>query len=193
MAAMLRYLRTFLPWIAFAVLSHGNDSRWGALTGLVIAAALLVYERRHGRPWDALIIEAGSALYFLVLAAAAVTIRPAPLGRYGAAASDAWLGLVVWGSLVIRRPFTLGIARTTTPPEVQANPLFHRINAVITAAWGVAFTAETAILVILAALAPHATIAVIAVQVAGFAAAAVFTARYPRVIVARARAAAGRS
>src|SRR5438309_11049631 len=119
---MLRYLRTFLPWIAFAVLSHGNDSRWGALTGLVLAAALLVYERRNGRPWDALIIEASSALYFLLLAAAALTIRPAPLGGYGTAASDAWLGLVVWGSLVVRRPFTLGIARTTTPAEVRANP-----------------------------------------------------------------------
>ncbi len=185
---MLRYLRTFLPWIAFAVLSNGHDSRWGALAGLVLAAALLVVERRRGRPWDALVIEASSALYFLVLAAAAVLVTPAPLGAYGTAASTGWLALVAWGSLAARRPFTLGIARTTTPPEIQANPLFYRVNAVLTAAWAVAFSAETAVLLALDALAPHATVALIAVQVAGFAAAAVFTARYPKAVTARARA-----
>lgn len=189
MLPMLRYLITFLPWIAFAVLNHGgHDNRTGAITGLVLAVALLCYERLRHRPWDTLIIEGSSAVFFLILSPLALLVRPAPFGVYGTAVSSAWLAAVVFGSLLVRRPFTLGIARTTAPAAVQASPLFYRTNAVITGVWGAAFTAETVALLLLDAFAPHATIAVIAVHVTGFSLAAVFTVRYSRSVAAKGRA-----
>ncbi|GAA0372886.1 hypothetical protein GCM10010151_73630 [Actinoallomurus spadix] len=187
---MLGYLRTFLPWIAFAVISTPHDSRYGALVGAVLAVALLAADRRGGKPWDALIIEGTSVVFFGALAIAAFTTAKAPLGAYGSAVSDEWLALVAWGSLAVRHPFTLGIARTMTPPEVHDHPVFYRVNAVITAVWAAAFTVTGVVLALLAQAAPHATTAIIAVKVAGFVLPALFTARYPATVAARHRAAA---
>jgi hypothetical protein len=174
---MTRYIRTFLPWIAYAVISTGNDSRWGALVAFAAAVLLIVLDRRIGRHWDALVIELSSTLYFGVLAVVAFTVDPAPLGVYGAALSIAWLGLTAWISLAIRKPFTLGIARAMVPPEVWESPVFYRTNALITTAWAVSFTAEA---VLLAALVDAEIGIVIAVKIAGFVLPAIFTIRYSK-------------
>ncbi|GAA4632403.1 hypothetical protein GCM10023196_065700 [Actinoallomurus vinaceus] len=189
---MLSYLRTFLPWIAFAVISTSHDSRYGALVGAVLAVLLVAADRRKGRPWDALIIEMTSAAFFGALAIAAFAVAKAPLGAYGSAVSDAWLALVAWGSLAIRKPFTLGIARTMTPPEIHDSPIFYRVNAVITAAWALSFTAMAVVLAVLVDVAPHSTGLSIAVKVAGFVLPALFTARYPETVQARHQKAAAR-
>jgi hypothetical protein len=169
---MTRYIRTFLPWIAYAAISTEHDSRWGALVGFAAAVVLIVLERRGGRPWDALVIELSSTFYFGALALAAFTTAPAPLGAYGSALSIAWLGLTAWVTLAIRRPFTAGIARTMVSPEVWSSPVFHRTNVRITTVWAVSFTLEAALL---AALVGAATALVIAVKVAGFVLPALFT------------------
>jgi hypothetical protein len=172
---MTRYIRTFLPWIAYAVISTEHDSRWGALVGFAAAVVLIVLERRAGRHWDALVIELSSTFYFGALTAAAFTTAPAPLGAYGSALSIAWLGLTAWVSLMIKHPFTLGIARTMVSPDIWSSPTFYRTNALITAVWAIAFTIEAALL---AALVDAATAVVIAVKVAGFVLPALFTVRY---------------
>lgn len=188
---MLGYLRSFLPWITFAVLSGDGQYRYGALAGFLVAVVLVVAERRSGRPWDAQIIELSSALFFGLLALAAFAVTPAPFGDYGPAVSVGWLALTAWGSLVVGRPFTLGIARTMTPPEVHGSPIFRRVNVVITAVWATAFTVNCLALAVLLALAPHATAALVAVKICGFAVPAVFTVRYPRIVARRASAAVG--
>ncbi|MCT9934721.1 hypothetical protein N5079_31385 [Planotetraspora sp. A-T 1434] len=182
---MIRYVRTFLPWIAFAVLSTNGESRYGAVTGLALSAVLLAADRRAGRGWDELVIEVSSGLFFAGLVIAAFTISPAPLGEYGPAASVGWLAITAWLSLAIRRPFTLGIARGQTPPEVHGTPLFYRVNAIITAVWAAAFTLNAAGLAVLFAVAPHATAAIVSVKICGFALPALFTVQYPKIVRAR--------
>ncbi|MCB5179787.1 hypothetical protein [Streptomyces antimicrobicus] len=186
---MLGHLRSFLPWIAFAVLSTNGQYRYGALAGFLLAVGLVVVDRRAGRPWDAQIIELSSAVFFGALAVAAFAVRPAPLGDYGPAASVGWLALTAWGSLAIRRPFTLGIARTMAPPEAHGTPLFLRANAVVTGVWAAAFTVNAAVLALLLHLAPHATAALVVVKVCGFAVPALVTARYARSTARRAESA----
>jgi hypothetical protein len=185
------YLRSFLPWISFAVLSTNGQYRYGALAGFLLAAVLLVVDRRAGRPWDAQIIEISSAVFFGGLAVAAFAVTPAPLGAYGPAASVGWLALTAWGSLAIRRPFTLGIAKTMAPPEAHGTRLFQRVNAVVTTVWAAAFTLNAAGLALLLHYAPHATTALLAVKVCGFAVPAVFTARYTQAATRRAGVVAG--
>jgi len=187
---MIGYIKTFAPWIAFAVLSTSGEYRWGALVGLLLALALLVLDRRKGKQWAALIIECSSVIFFGALAIAAFTISPAPLGVYGPAAASAWLALTAWGSLAIRKPFTLGIAKTMVPKEFHDNPVFYRVNAVITAVWAIGFTLDATLVALLLNVAPHATAALIAIKVAAFVLPAIFTIRYPQIV--RARQEAGR-
>lgn len=182
---MLRYVLTFLPWIAFAVLSTNGEARYGAAAGLLVSIVLLAVDRRAGRGWDEMVIELSSGLFFAGLTLAAFVITPAPFGEYGPAVSVGWLAVTAWGSLAIRKPFTLGIARRTTPAEVHSTPLFYRVNAVITAVWAGAFTLNAIGLALLLALAPHATAAIVAVKIAGFVLPALFTIRYPQIVRAR--------
>ncbi|WP_055590215.1 hypothetical protein, partial [Peterkaempfera griseoplana] len=173
----MRYLRTFLPWIAFAVIATNGDWRYGAPAALLLAVWLLLSDLRAGHRADELVMELSAALYFAAATAYSWAVPHSPLTAYGSALSMGWLALTAWGSLAVRRPFTLGIARTMTPPELWDHPAFRRVNVVITAVWAASFTATAAALWGLAAAAPHATAALIGVKVLGFAVPVVFTLR----------------
>jgi hypothetical protein len=179
---MLGYIKTFAPWIAFAALSTNGQYRYGALAGLLIALALLVLDRRQRKPWDALIIESSSAIFFGALTVATFAISPAPFGDYGPAAAGAWLALTAWGSLAIHKPFTLGIAKTMVPEQFHSNPIFYRTNAIITSVWAAAFTCESAATTVLLTVAPHATTALVVLKVCSFVLPAAFTVRYSQIV-----------
>jgi tryptophan-rich sensory protein len=100
-----------------------------------------------------------------------------------------WLAATAWLTLAVRHPFTLGIARKSTPPEYWDNPVFLRVNVVITLVWAVAFTL-TAVAIAACFGAGLGKGADITCQVVGFVAPAIFTARYPKVARARALASA---
>ncbi|WP_433249893.1 hypothetical protein ACQPYK_03220 [Streptosporangium sp. CA-135522] len=180
----MSYIRSFVPWIAFAIV-NGIDVRHGALTGLVLAAVLIALSLRQGAGWDELVIELSGLVFFGVLALVTLAVPNALLEEYATALSLGWLAVTAWGSLAVRRPFTLGLARRVTPREVWENPLFLRVNRVITAVWASAFTLTAVTLVVLALTAPDNQIASVAVQIAGFAVPALFTARYPRTVARR--------
>ncbi|MFF0964339.1 hypothetical protein ACWDQO_02305 [Streptomyces sp. NPDC003703] len=183
----MSYLRTFLPWIVFAVLPSGSW-QWAALAALVIAVAVIVGQVRSGAGFDALIIESGSAVFFAVLAAVAFADHDSGVHTYSAALSSGTLAVIAGVSLLIGRPFTLGIAKRGTPREVWGLKPFIRTNTVITAVWTAAF-AVTAVVLALLSHAGHAHSALAAViQIAGFAIPMVFTVRYVAHVRARARA-----
>ncbi|MEU4097699.1 hypothetical protein [Streptomyces sp. NPDC026673] len=181
------YLRSFLPWIAFAVVATEIDWRYGALAGLVLSTGLVAAERRAGRPADRMVVELSSGVFFALLATLAFAAPDSPLEPYSTALSLGWLALTAWGSLAVRRPFTLGIARTMVPSQVWENPVFLRTNVIITAVWAASFTVNAVLLAALLAVVPHALTAIIAVKVCGFAVPALFTMRYSRAVAARRR------
>lgn len=188
---MVRSFLGFLPWIVYAVIATGDEWRWGALAGLVIALGLIVVDRRSGKDWDQMVIETSAAIFFALSAAISFADPSSPLMPYGPALVNAWLALTAWGSLAIRKPFTLGIARSMAPEEIWRTPQFYRVNAVITAVWGSAFVVAAVLLAVLLHVAPHATAVVIAVKVVTFVVPMVFTARYPKIVSARYRDARG--
>lgn len=185
---MLRYLRTFLPWIAFAAITTNGEPRWGAAVGAILSVLLIAYEMRKGHGWDALIIEISSGLFLLGLAVATIW-DTTPLGSYSTAISIAWLAVTAWGSMLVKRPFTLGIAKAEVDPELHANPFFIRSAYVFTLAWAIGFTLTAIALAVMNALAPESTVLLIAIKVAGFGVPAWFTNHYRRVLEKR-RAAA---
>ncbi|MEU1424172.1 MULTISPECIES: hypothetical protein [unclassified Kitasatospora] len=186
------HLRSFAPWIAVAVLTGTVDLRWAALTGLLLALALVVTQRRAGRGWDALVIEA-SAVVFLAGYTCAAFAAPdsTAVAHYGPPLSSLWLAATAWGSLALGRPFTLGIARTQTPEHVWKSPLFLRVNRVITAVWAAAFTLAGLGGALLRHYRPDAGDARTLLTVATFVLPLLFTVRYPTLARARHAAAAG--
>lgn len=177
------YLRGFIPWIASGVVS-AFDWRWGAAAGLVTGLLLLLQDRRRGLAMDAMILEISSIAYFVVVGGIAFAFPDSPLQTYDDALSFAWLALTAWGSLAIRQPFTLGIARRQTPPEYWDMPEFIAVNRAITSAWGAGFTFICAVLSV-----SHLTDAPewigIAAHVVGLVAPAIFTAKYPAHVQSR--------
>jgi hypothetical protein len=177
------YLRGFIPWIAFAAVSTAGW-QYGALVGLLISLRLVLKDRKAGVAPDALILEISTVCYFAVLAAFAFASPHSPVEHYSGAISFVWLAATAWAGLVVGRPFTLGIAKRSTPSEFWQTAQFLRINNVITLVWAVAFTL-TAVAVAACNYAGTGTVTETACQVVGFVIPAVFTTRYPKVVQAR--------
>ncbi|MFI6583223.1 hypothetical protein [Embleya sp. NPDC050493] len=177
----MNYVRNFAPWIVFAAIPSTNW-QWGALAALVVTVAMAAQDHRAGRGVD--LLAYSSAAFFLVLTPIAFAAPDAAFHRYVGAASFAWLAITAWGSLALRNPFTLVIARRSTPREIWGLPGFLRVNVVITAVWAASFTV-TALALYLVKADDVAGGVAIAVQAAGFVVPAIFTARYPAIVQAR--------
>lgn len=134
------YLRGFIPWIVAGLVSGFVDWRWGAVSGFASGLLLLLQDRRRGVDLDALILETSTIVYFVLVGAVAVARPDSSLSHYTDVLSFAWLAATAWGTLAIRRPFTLGIAKRQTPREFWDMPEFLRVNNHITSAWGTGFT-----------------------------------------------------
>lgn len=176
----------FVPWIVYAVIATSDEWRWGAIAGLVIALALVIGHKARGKAWDTMVIETSAVVFFALLTVYSLVQPRSELTEYGPALVDAWLAVTAWGSLAIRKPFTLPIAKTMAPREVWDLPLFYRMNAIITGVWAVSFTVAAVALSAVLALDPHATALVIGIKVATFVIPVIFTIRYPQAVRARA-------
>jgi hypothetical protein len=184
------YLRTFAPWILYAVIAgdSAGSKRWAALAALALTVLVVVRQRMRGEQFDALIIELGSGIFFAGLVVLAFVAPGSVLLGYSAALSSAALAVIAWGSLAIRRPFTLGIAKQTTPREFWQQPAFLRVNVIITLVWAASFTAGA---VVLAAIVHGGggTLSRTVAQIAAFVIPMVFTVRYAALVRRRAEGA----
>jgi hypothetical protein len=185
---MSRSLRGFVPWIAFGIVSGFADWRAGAVTALVLAVLVLADGVRTGHGLDESVIECSATLFFVVIAVVAFLAPHAAIQHYTGPLSMGWLAVTAWGSLAVRRPFTLGIARRSVPEQFWDNPLFYRANAIITSVWAASFTITALVQWLIdATMANPDTVSVI-VQVAGFVVPAAFTIRYQKAREQAARA-----
>jgi hypothetical protein len=182
----MTYVRTFLPWIVYAVIPSGSW-KWGALAALLVALVLVAAQARAGRGADAMIIEIGSTVFFAVLTVVAFADPHSGLHPYSAALANGTLALIALVSLAVRRPFTLGIARQTTPREYWDLPAFVRVNTIITSVWTASFVVAAVVLTVVAAAAHGNVAATVAVQIAALVIPIVFTQRYVSHVQARAQ------
>jgi hypothetical protein len=144
-------LLAFAPFIVFAVLDRFVAPAEALAAGAAVSAILILRDLfKPGR--SVKILEAGTfalfgglALYTFLSGAiwSVIGVR---------LCVDVGLLLIVLGSMVAGRPFTLQYAREHVPLEVQDRPEFIRTNYVITGAWALAFaimvTAEVALLTV---------------------------------------------
>ena len=133
----MNILLSFGPFVLFAVLMRFGDVLFALIAAAALSALLIVRESRRGKSIK--ILEAGTVALFGGLAVFTAithfdwTILEARL------AVDVGLLVIVLGSIIARRPFTLQFAREEVPQEYWANPQFIATNYKISGAWAAAF------------------------------------------------------
>jgi len=169
-------LRSAFPWIFFTALA---STSWKAAAIAAAASSLVIVaqKRRAGIEWGDLILDVGTLLYFVLLAAIASVSPHSSLQPYSGAGSHAFLGLVAWFSIAVRKPFTMAFAKQSTPKEIWAEPRFLKVNMTITTFWASMFVI-TAPLIALTYHATHKSLDASLVQLIGLAVAGFLTARY---------------
>ena len=176
------YLKSFAPWIAYAAGSAIGDWRYGVAAGLAAGVVVLV-QQLHGRGVE--LLTAVTAAFFAVILPIAMTNPDAGLRQYMAALSLGTLGAAATASLLVRTPFTVAIARRSTPPELWDHPVFLRVNAVITSVWAASFAVTAVVCAALAHQYPDVVALWVTAQVIGFVVPARFTRTYTDHVRAR--------
>jgi hypothetical protein len=138
---------SFTPWLVF-LLAARVTSLYGAVAAGAVAAAVVLF-RAIGRK-RVHMLDVASTVYFVALGAALIVVHPDHLdywARYAQAGSHIALTLLVFGSIVVGRPFTESYARETTPESVWRTERFHSLNRHISTVWGLAFVVGTVSLI----------------------------------------------
>lgn len=170
----MTYFRSFIPWIAYALLAGPGHRTGAALVGLALAVhEVHSQERRHGNVDD---LTLAARWFFLGLVAVCFVASDSPVLPYVPALSLATLGAVAAWSVFDDHPFTTTIARRTTPEEVWDLPLFTDVNRRISTAWALSLLATAAVCAALIAVAPAATGLWVTAEAIGFATPVVWTA-----------------
>ncbi len=133
-------LLSFAPWITFWILVS-NDSFLEAVW-IAFGIAFLLNIRTIVKG-SVKILNLGSTIYFLLLAAAATLLHVGYLEEYAYMAGNLALTLIVLISILIKKPFTLQYAREQVDKEHWDTPGFYRTNLVISWGWFFAFVGMT--------------------------------------------------
>lgn len=134
---------SFAPWMVF-LLANRVTSFYGAVVAAVIAVGVVLARAISRRRLH--LLDLASMVYFLALGAVLGAVHPGHIdlwARYAQAGSHTALTVIVFGSVLIGRPFTESYARQSTPEAVWHTAEFHAINRRISAIWGLAFLVGT--------------------------------------------------
>lgn len=154
-----------------------SSSVHALVLGIVLAALKLF---RGVLMWAALLFFAGALI-------AVFGLHNTWVLQHLGLIANVMLATGAWGSLAVGKPFTLDYARAQTDPATWNDPVFLRVNRVITTAWAVVFTVNT---VLALAMSRHVVSGPIGLTLtfAGLIGASVVSSWYPKRIR---RAAAG--
>jgi len=133
----MNLLLGFAPFFTFAVASHLSGPVVGLVAGMVVSAILAAREILRGKAPK--ILELGTLLLFGALCAYTLAARPQWTLMEVRLIVDIGLLLIVVGSLLIGKPFTIQYAREQVPPAQWDTPQFAAINRRITGIWAMAF------------------------------------------------------
>jgi hypothetical protein len=133
------------PWILYSIVEGEGRLELSAALALGLAVVILFVNWFRGS--SPKMLEFSDVVYFAglaVLVAFASEGTRTWLELWGGEVANVALFLLVFGTVVVRRPFTLQYARESTPEEYWHTPQFLHVNYVITWAWVAAFFIEAA-------------------------------------------------
>jgi hypothetical protein len=133
----MNLLLGFAPFLAFALLSHTVGSLPGLLAAALVSAMLVLREVARGR--EPKLLELGTLLLFGGLSIYTLVAAPAWSIMGVRLVVDTGLLLIVLGSLLIDKPFTIQYAKEDVPQELWNTPAFLATDRTITGVWAVVF------------------------------------------------------
>jgi hypothetical protein len=170
-----------LAWISYGVLSGYGHWVGAALAALGIAVAIVTHEYSR----DAIkILDCVTAAYFGFVLVTTIASGPWLFRNYSIFLSWGVFALVTWATLLVGFPFTLQYAREKAPPEIWGDPLFMRLNLILTAVFGLMFSVNT-MLGAIAVMTGHLLLLGLIIPLALLVTAIVFSSVYPKVYVQR--------
>ncbi|MFB6806222.1 hypothetical protein [Streptomyces sp. NPDC056387] len=130
------------PWIIFSLLVGPGRFEIAVVLALATTVVLVAAGRivHRGSSWK--LLELADLFFFAALAVVGLLASDNTrhwLETYAGEVSNIALVVIAFGSMAIRRPFTLQYAREQVDPAVWNTPTFLRTNYLITGVWGLAF------------------------------------------------------
>lgn len=135
---IMNLLLAFAPFLAFALVCHLVGAIPALAAGAIVSLALNVRDAlTPGR--SPKLLEIATFVLFALLLCYALVAQPDWSLIEVRLMVDCGLLVIVLGSLLVGRPFTIQYARERVPSEQWGSPEFMRINQRITGVWAGAF------------------------------------------------------
>jgi carotenoid cleavage dioxygenase len=126
----------FLPWILFFLIA-GNTQRQMEIAIIIVLLFTIVFNRKDLR--KGFILPWGTVIFFTFGLLTVVMVKHSWIGSHLGLLSNCVLATISLGSLAIGKPFTIQYARQQVPKDKWDNPIFIRVNNILTSAWGLIF------------------------------------------------------
>lgn len=139
--SFVKLLLSFAPWIAFLVIARDTVARVeiGLVAALIASVVMAVLKLHRG------IIMWVGLVFFSAATIAVLGFHNMWTVRHLGVMANGALALGSWVTLLIGRPFTLEYARAHTDPATWHDPLFIRVNVLLTTVWAAVFSLNTAL------------------------------------------------
>lgn len=130
-------LKSFLPWILYFLLTgHSQQELDTAIIVAVIAVVIFDYKALA----DGFILSWGTLLFFLFMLTTVCLFKIQWIAQYDWIFSNSALAIIAWGSILLKKPFTIQYAKKQVAEDKWEHPIFLKINYILTIVWGLMFT-----------------------------------------------------
>ena len=143
---IITLLTAFVPWIAFTLVAEAplGNPQMGLILAFIVGIVLTVLTS-YRQLLKGYILSVVTIVFFVVFFILIIGLQQYYLANYLSVLSMLILTVVCWATMLVRFPFTLQYSREGIDPERARSAPFMRVNYIITAVWGIAFTISTAI------------------------------------------------
>ena len=143
---LISLLTAFVPWIAFTLVAEAPvGSPLMCLTLAFIVGIVLTVLTSYRQILEGYILSVVTIVFFVVFFILIIGLKQYHLANYISVLSMLILTVVCWATMLFRFPFTLQYSREGVEPERAKSAPFMRVNYIITAVWGIAFTLGLAV------------------------------------------------
>lgn len=133
----MNILLGFIPWIIYLFLISHNPQHinLAIIVAFVLTTVVEFNELRKG-----FVLAIGTFVYFIVMLIGVTILHNQWLMSYPFLLANTALAVIAWGSLIVKQPFTIQYAKEKISPDLWQQPLFIRINQILTTSWAIIFT-----------------------------------------------------
>ena len=139
---IIKFLSGFMPWILFLFLS-GHTLASLERSIIICLLASLIFGFRELR--KGFVLQWGTLLFFTGCAITLNIMNVVFIAKNMGIISNGFLASLIWGTILIGKPFTLQYARADLPKERWNDPKVMRSCRFVAIVWALLLTFSTAI------------------------------------------------